>query len=79
MVHHLDTDKVNYPNFKKAVANLHTVLKSGGKLCVNTFFRENFESIWHYLHDAANERHIVRFPPKNVFEDAFGEAGFVNL
>ena len=76
-MHHLDTDFVNYPNFRLAVKNLHTVLKSGGKLCINTFFRDNFEGIWFMLHQAVNERHIKRYPPRNIFLDAFQEAGFV--
>lgn len=46
VIHHLDTDKTNYPNGHKAIKNLARLLKPGAKICINTLLKENFDALW---------------------------------
>ena len=40
VLHHLDTDHEDFPNYRKALTTLIPFLKPGGKVCINSFYRE---------------------------------------
>jgi SAM-dependent methyltransferase len=80
VIHHLDSDFENYPNFRKALNSLQTFLKPGGKVCINHFMEENLDSVWHFcLHPEAAKHYFAKFPPRKVMLDAYKEAGLLNF
>ena len=67
VVHHLDTDQENFPNLKKAISNLFSLLRPGGKICILHILPENLRSIWYYnVIPAASDKHCLRFAPRNI-------------
>ena len=79
VLHHLDTDHSNFPNYRKALKTLIKFLKPGGKVCINSFYREQLNGIWFgNIHPISRERHFKRYAPREVVKEAFECAGFEN-
>ena len=75
-MHHLDTDQENFPNLKKAISNLFSLLRPGGKICILHILPENLRSIWYYnVIPAASDKHCLRFASRNIMQQAYKEAG----
>jgi SAM-dependent methyltransferase len=76
VIHHLDTDYKTNPNFRKAISNLYTLLRPGGKICINHILPEHILSMWYFnIIAAAGEKHSIRFQEKGIVEQAYAEAG----
>lgn len=76
VIHHLDTDHENCPNIKKAISNLYTLLRPGGKICINHILPEHIRSMWYFnIIPAAAEKHCLRFSERNILEQAYADAG----
>jgi len=59
VIHHLDTDCKNFPNFSNSITKIAELCKPGGKICINHAYKENHKSIWYWcLSDKAFKLHI---------------------
>ena len=76
VLHHLDSDHVNFPNVTKTFNNLHKVLKPGGILCINHLTQHNLRANWFCnVLPSLNTKHFARYPSSEFLKTALQNAG----